>query len=405
MLQVILFILIGCAWIIFGLSFGWHWLVAHGSRDLVHDRRQLVWSSLYANRKQAVISFLTLTLGVFIVFAVGLNRKGFGDTSQLMSGTGGYSLWMETTVPVYYDLNSDEGRRQLSLRDLPDDAVFLQFLRYTADDASCLNLNKVSTPTVLGVDMNEFTKSFNITPSHSVNLHSSIFNVYVDETVLTWGLMKNLGDTLYYQNSHGEEVKLILAGTLPNTVLQGNVVMDKDQFAKIWPEITGSEVALVKVKENEIEQTRNILATALNEYGVRVMPTGERLRQFYQVTDTYLTIFLTLGGIGLLIGIFSFVIIIRKNLVMKEKDVRLYNMLGYPSEAVEYLLVNEHVMVPLYAIFIGITGAILSAGAGISDITMNTWLLCLVFTALLLGFALFYVKTIINNQINKQYED
>ena len=74
---------------------------------------------------------------------------------------------------------------------------------------------------------------------------------------------------------------------------------------------------------------------------------------------------------------------------MKEKDVRLYNMLGYPSEAVEYLLVNEHVMVPLYAIFIGITGAILSAGAGILDITMNTWLLCLVFTALLLGFALF----------------
>ena len=399
MLQVILFILIGCAWIIFGLSFGWHWLVAHGSRDLVHDRRQLVWSSLYANRKQAVISFLTLTLGVFIVFAVGLNRKGFGDTSQLMSGTGGYSLWMETTVPVYYDLNSDEGRRQLSLRDLPDDAVFLQFLRYTADDASCLNLNKVSTPTALGVDMNEFTKSFNITPSHSVNLHSSIFNVYVDETVLTWGLMKNLGDTLYYQNSHGEEVKLILAGTLPNTVLQGNVVMDKDQFAKIWPEITGSEVALVKVKENEIEQTRNILATALNEYGVRVMPTGERLRQFYQVTDTYLTIFLTLGGIGLLVGIFSFIIVIRKNLAMKDKDIQLFNMLGYPHETVESLLFNEHVIVPLYAIFIGVTGATLSVCYSFASVSWNTWLLCLLLTVLLVASMVCFVKQVVKSKV------
>ena len=406
MLKVVLFILIGCAWLILGSYLGWHLLVVNSRKPNANNRKQLVWSSLYANRKQAVVSFLTLALGVFIVFVVGLNRKGFGDSSQLVQGTGGYSLWMETTVPVYYDMNTDEGRRQLSLMDLPEDAVFLQFLRYTADDASCLNLNKVSTPTVLGVDMQLFEQAFAIdhykTKEENIEGYHSNGNIvpcYVDETVLTWGLMMSLGDTLHYQDAHGQEVKLLLAGTLPNTILQGNVVIDKEYFTEIWPEITGSEVVLVKVDDHEVEPTKTILATALNEYGVRVMPTGERLRQFYQVTDTYLSIFLTLGGIGLLVGLFSFVIVIRKNLAMKDEDIRLYQMLGYPSLIIEKLLVDEHLRVPLYAIFIGVTGAILSVCTSFANVSYGTWLLCLAYTALLVAGVIYFVRRIVRRKI------
>lgn len=395
--SVVLFVLLGCMWIVLGLAWGYYWLMVYGSRFTVNNRKSLIWGTLYVNRKQALVSFLTLALGVFIVFAVGLNRKGFGDSSQLTAGTGGYSFWMETTVPVYYELNTDEGKRQLSLRDLPQDAVFLQFLRYNADDASCLNLNKVSTPTVLGVDMERFMQGFTVNGLQSMTQDN--YPVLVDETVLTWGLMKSIGDTLYYKDAHGQEVKLLIAGTLPNTVMQGNVVMDKNLFVQIWPEITGSEVALLKVDDKDVDQTQNILATALNEYGVRVMPTSERLRQFYRVTDTYLTIFLTLGGIGLLVGIFSFVIVIRKNLAMKDKDIQLYNVLGYPHETVESLLFNENVVVPLYAIFIGVTGAMLSVCTGFANVSRYTWLLCLVLTVLLVACVIFFVKRVVKNKI------
>ena len=181
--------------------------------------------------------------------------------------------------------------------------------------------------------------------------------------------------------------------------MQVNVVMDKNLFVQIWPEITGSEVALLKVDDKDVDQTQNILATALNEYGVRVMPTSERLRQFYRVTDTYLTIFLTLGGIGLLVGIFSFVIVIRKNLAMKDKDIQLYNVLGYPHETVESLLFNENVVVPLYAIFIGVTGAMLSVCTGFANVSRYTWLLCLVLTVLLVACVIFFVKRVVKNKI------
>ena len=147
--SVPLFMIIGAAWIVTAALGGDYWVARKGSeRSSVLNRSQLVWSTIYANRKQALLSFFALSIGTFIVFSVGLNRKGFGDSSQIRTGTGGYSLWCESSVPVYYDLSTPEGKAKLSLSDLPKDTEILQCLRYNADDASCLNLNKITTPTV-----------------------------------------------------------------------------------------------------------------------------------------------------------------------------------------------------------------------------------------------------------------
>lgn len=399
--SVVLFVVTGCIWIALATVVGYYVLVNRGMSPVAHLRKQLWWSSLFAGRKQAVTSFLPLVLGVFIVFAVGLNRRSFADRSQLSQGTGGYALWVESSVPVYYDMNTPEGKKQLSLTDLPQEAHFLQFLRYSADDASCLNLNKVTTPTVLGVDMEQFAKAFTV---NDAPVNQACYPVWVDETVLTWGLMMSLGDTLYYQDAHGEEVKLLIAGTLPNTVLQGNVIMDKEQFKEIWPELTGSEVAMVQVNEEHVQETAQLISTALNEYGVRVTTTNDRLKQFYQVTDTYLTIFLTLGGIGLLLGILSFLIVIRKNLAARSEDVRSYARLGYHAEMVSQLLFKENVVVPVYAILMGVMGALLSIGTGFASISVGIWLLSLFIMLLLVGMVWMLVKRLVNREVMINFE-
>ena len=111
------------------------------------------FATLFHNLKQTRISYYTLAFGVFAIFAVGLNRQQVTDSQKATNATGGYTLWAESTVPVYYDLNTQEGRHQLSLDDLPSNIELMQTLRLGADDASCLNLNKVTQPTLLGVDM------------------------------------------------------------------------------------------------------------------------------------------------------------------------------------------------------------------------------------------------------------
>jgi len=412
--SVTLFVIIGILLIGTATVWGDYLISRNGAASSGNfNTGKLIWSTLLANKKQAIFSFMALTIGIFIVFSVGLNRKGFADSSQIKTGTGGYSLWCESTVPIYHNMATHTGQKKLSLTTLPAYTKILQCLRYNADDASCLNLNKVTSPTVLGVDMNSLSNSdFQIAQSlHSLN-RNDVFkqmqtkngNVYpalVDATVLTWSLMINLGDTLWYEGDRGQAVGLQLVGTLVNSIFQGNILIDRSLFSEIWEETTGSEVILLKVKESEKEEVKTLLSQALNEYGVRVTSTNDRLRQFNTVTDTYLTIFLTLGGLGLLLGIMSFIIVIRKNLSARRHEIDLYRTLGFTDKKIEQTLYRENLFVPLYAIATGI----ISSLAGVSISFMNTgiwvWLTALLFALLFVGAVVVFVRWSVKKEIQR----
>lgn len=392
-----------------------YWICRKGSRNTNNfEEEKLIWSSLFANRKQSVLSFLTLSIGVFIVFSVGLNRKGFADSSQLLTGIGGYSLWCETSVPVYHNLSTEAGRNKLSLTDLPENTTVLQSLRYSADEASCLNLNKVTAPTVLGIDMNALEKSdFQIEKGMQTSDRASVFKemqtkkgkVYpalVDATVLTWSLVKNLGDTLYYEDGRGQEIGIQLIATLSNSIFQGNILIDRDFFTEIWEETTGSEVFLLKVEENEVQEVKNLLSQALSEYGISISTTNERLQEFNTVTDTYLTIFLTLGGLGLLLGIMSFIIVIRKNLTRRSDEITLYRTLGYSDQRIEQFLFRENLFVPFSAILTGVFGSLLGVSSGLLNVGVGIWLMTMFFTALFIVCVFVFVKKSVKSIMQKE---
>jgi putative ABC transport system permease protein len=211
----------------------------------------------------------------------------------------------------------------------------------------------------------------------------SVYPVLIDETVLTWGLMLNLGDTISYQSETGKRVYLQLAGMLKNSIFQGNVLMDKKLFSEIWGEITGSEIALIKVNEAETEATQQLLSQALNEYGVRVTTTAQRLKEFNSVTDAYLNIFLTLGGLGLLLGIMSFIIVIRKDLLSRKEQISIYRSLGFTDKKIEQILFRENRIVPLYAIATGVLGSLTGAVSGLANVSIWVWITTIVLTILL----------------------
>lgn len=406
--NVILFVVAGVILIGTAALWGDYLIRRNGSASTSHFHTgKMIWSALLANRKQALLSFFALSTGVFIVFSVGLNRKGFADSSQIRTGTGGYSLWCESSVPVYHNMTTAAGKEKLSLTGLPRDAQILQCLRYGADDASCLNLNRVTTPTVLGVDMNgllesDFQIEQNIWSSDRDEVFErmqtstdSVYPALIDATVLTWGLMMNLGDTLHYENDKGQTVAIQLVGTLSNSIFQGHLLIDRRHFSHIWPETTGSEVFLLKVNETEKEEVKNLLSQALNEYGVRVSTTNDRLRQFNTVTDTYLTIFLTLGGLGLLLGIMSFIIVVRKNLSMRRPEINLYRTLGFTDLQIEELLYRENRLVPLYAIATGVISSLVGVSLNFMNTSVWVWLLAGLFTAFfVIGVIVFIRKSV-----------
>ena len=359
---------------------------------------QQIYGTLYYERKQLRVSFYALALGVFSVFAVGLNRQQVSDSIQQTEAAGGYSLWVESTVPVYYDLNTAEGRHQLLLDDLPPDAEILQMLKLGADDASCLNLNKVTQPTVLGVDMMSLQNStFHISQQTEgegfgafTRKTGDCYPVLLDEESLMWSLGMSVGDTLYYQRADGETVSMLIAGALSTGIFQGYALMDKQLFRELWPEISGTELMLLKT--GQTQEVSQLMSQALNEYGIRVTTVAERLNKFNELVNTYLSIFLSLGGIGILLGLFAFIVVIRKNLLVRKSDVCMYESLGYSRERIRLLLFRENISLPLYAILSGMVAALLSVCNNFGNNNWQTWGQSMIFALLFVGMIWWFVK-------------
>ncbi len=354
----------------------------------------LTWQSIHASLKQHLLAYWTLSLGVFTVFAVGLNRPDF---SQAVQATGGYQYYVDCHVPIQYDLNNPAVRHKLSLQSLPDSTQFLSFLRHTQDEASCLNLNQVSTPTVLGVDLKEM-EAFGLIPDAQSSTLTP--QLYLDQEALTWSLMKSVGDTLYYQNGKGESVPVVIAGTYPTGLFHGNAIMSSEDFRRLWPKESGVEVLLVQ--SSRPDEAIDILSTAMSEYGLHIQSVEERIRMFFEVTETYLIIFLTLGGLGLLLGIFSLIIIVRKNLTAQTSTIQQYRAMGFSEKLIGRLLLRENLLIPFYAICIGAIGSVISISANVGGAGWGTLLLALLCFMAICVLLYCGVKQIIIQYINNQ---
>jgi putative ABC transport system permease protein len=151
-----------------------------------------------------------------------------------------------------------------------------------------------------------------------------------------------------------------------------------------------------------MEETRMLLSQALNNYGVRVMTTHERMKMFYSVTDTYLTIFMTLGGLGLLLGIFSFVIVVRKNMLARTKEIMLYRSLGFNEKRIFQLLYQENIIIPISAIITGSVGSLIGVSMGFGNVSFGLWLLAFAFFIIFILCVTLFVKRTVRSYLNKK---
>ena len=372
-------------------------------------------------RHQHRLSFITLALGVLTVFAVGVNRPDFSHSSE--SATGGYQYYGESRIPLQYDLNTTASRHHLHLDDLPSNLRFLQLPKHTEDEASCMNLNHVENPSVFGMSLEDM-KSFGIDISEVEDVKykvdsvkwnckadelankeesKCIIPIAVDSEALLWSMMKKVGDTLTYHASDGRKVNVVIAAEYPTGIFHGNAIMPLDCFRQLWPDEMGSRVVLVKEdgQKSKVEGSNpspltpnpstltSTLTTSLSDYGFTLIPSVERLLHFFEVTDTYLRIFLSLGLLGLMLGLVSLLIVIRKNLVARSEEIRLYHALGFPTATIVRMFRCEQLIVPLLAILTGAGVCLLiSVLLPTFSFSLSTFLLCLlpiiVFTCIII---------------------
>jgi putative ABC transport system permease protein len=339
-----------------------------------------------------------LACGVFIVFTVGANRVvSTKDAEKRESGTGGFALYGESAFPVLYDLNSKKGRKFYGLESIIEKgAGFVQFRVKEGDDASCLNLNRVSNPQLIGVDPDELIKRASFTFTEKTgevdpespwavleqNLPDGAIPAAADQTVILWGLGKAVGDSLTYTDEYGKTFKIKLVGGLANSIFQGNIIISEKALIEKYPSISGYRLFLIDAPFENREEISKELSRAMQDQGLDLVPASTRLAEFGRVENTYLSIFLILGSFGLLLGSIALGIVVWRNVKERQGELALFRAVGFSKKSIEKMLLFEHIALLTAGIFCGITAALLATlpslltpGSGIPYVTIILLLL------------------------------
>jgi putative ABC transport system permease protein len=336
-----------------------------------------IMRNLRLRKAVSITALLLLAIGTFVVFVTAFNRKFAYDTrSGNHSGTGGFILWMEADLPLYSDLNRPDGRKKLGIEEeqVPGNIRFVSLPQVRGEDASCLNLNQVSKPGLTGIPAGLFdtrqsfsfvTLSKDVDPEHPWKtlkyIHDSgCINGFIDQTALTWNLHKQVGDTLNYLDEKGRIFRVRISGTLDNSVFQGNLLVSDSLLNLFFPSTVRIRELLVDLPEDDQYRVIRVLEERLIDQGVVVIPAREKLSSFNAVENTYLDVFLVLGGFGLIVGTAGFVVVVMRNLRDRRREIALYLLLGIHPEIIYRLLARESQAILLS----GVAAGILSAFAG-----------------------------------------
>jgi putative ABC transport system permease protein len=328
------------------------------------------------NPSQAITPVIFIAAGIFAVIITGANRQVLTNKMLLPSGgTGGYLLWMESAVPVREDLNTPEGRNEFGLNDPKlKDLKFVQAARVSGDDASCLNLNHVNSPPLLGIDPHDFIKkgSFSfvtrlkgikdVNPWSLLETNPGANLIYgiADQTVLEWGLKLKTGDTLNYRSETGEKLGVIICGGLKSSVFQGNILIGAENIRKYFPSVPGSSVFLIDGNNDLAEYYRNVLSERLSGYGVSVRKAGDKLASFFQVTNTYLDVFTVLGAFGMVLGVAGMGFILMRNFFQRKREFALMVATGYTIRKIRRYLLKDQVIILLWGVLTGTVAGLVS---------------------------------------------
>jgi putative ABC transport system permease protein len=338
-------------------------------------KHEMGLSGLYYsfNSSHAVTPILFIAAGIFAVLITGINRMDFDEKHlERSSGTGGYLLWCESNISIKEDLNTVRGRSSLGFDgDSLSGMNFTQIKRSSGNDASCLNLNHISSPPLLGIDADDFIKreafSFSkVIPSDNISnkwqllsTDTGINTIYgiADQTVLDWGLKISVGDTLILRAENGQPLNIIIAAGLQSSVFQGYLIIGKENFTKYFPSVSGSSILLVDGNPDLTELYKKTLNERLSNYGVNTERTNERLASFYEVTNTYLSVFGVFGALGMITGIAGLGLVLLRNYNQRKKEFAVMLATGFSFRRIRRIILKEQVLI----LFAGLTSGLISA--------------------------------------------
>jgi len=344
-------------------------LIRLEAKNIPLRSKRLAHLNLARNKSRSLTVVILFAMGTFLVVSTGSNKLDlFTNAQDKESGTGGFMLFAETTMPVLFDINSKEKRAEEGIYEEFD---VVQFRKVEGDDASCLNLNRIAQPAILGVNPETLKGRFSFAaklkelekePWQILNedFDDGTIPAIADQTVIQWGLGMKVGDILLYQNELGDTLHLkLVAGTTPS-IFQGFVIISDKHFLKNYPTSSGSNLFLIEGNPENEEAIGEELQSVFRDYGWEMENTAKRLVEFYSVTNTYLSIFLALGALGLILGTIGLAVILARTVLERRREIAVMQAVGFQSDSIFKTLVNEYLILLFVGVLIGFITAVIA---------------------------------------------
>ncbi len=373
-LSVALFFGAGASLLVAGLS-----LMARGfarPRSAVIDGA--AWPMAYRNASRragrSLVSASLVAFACFVIVAVGLSRNTGGvDVDDRRSGAGGFFLEAETDIPLHWALDREKGWAELGLDDALAErlraAEILSFRLRPGDDASCLNLYAPQQPRVLGApDAGAMAGRFafqahaggDVANPWSLleqDLDDGAIPAIVDANSAMWILHSGLGQDFPIQNERGETVRLRFVGLLQKGVFQSELIIAERHFQRHFPSSSGFSYFLLDDRSADRGELGGALEAALSDYGLDATSTAEKIKRFHEIENTYISIFQTLGGLGLLLGTLGLGAIIFRNALERRGEMAAMRAFGFRRRRLARLLLAENALLIFLGVAIGSVSA------------------------------------------------
>ncbi|MDR2440506.1 MAG: ABC transporter permease [Planctomycetaceae bacterium] len=300
--------------------------------------------------------FLILSISVFQ-----MDASSYYSKQQLIA---------ETQFPVYENLNSSEGRSNISIQQsdsiwFEQNAIRVQSFRVRdGDNAGCLNLYQPLNPRILGVpkekDWPDLDKPITIDEDGIRRVP-----IFLDTNTAMYSLHIYGGVGSFYEieDGQGGKIRCEITGLLTNSLFQGDILMSEQNLLTLFPDVAGYRFFIVdsnlSVDKNDHELV-SFLYRNLGDYGVTAESNTHRLQRFFAVQNTYLATFQSLGGIGLLLGLFGLAAVQFRNVFERRKELALLNTLGFRPSRILLLLLYENFTVLFLGLFLAILASVFS---------------------------------------------
>lgn len=330
---------------------------------------------------RSVMSAALIAAAAFIVVSVDAFRRGAPEAGgDPHSGTGGFALLATSELPLLHNPNDAAGREALIVNDEEfAGARFTRFRVRPGDDASCLNLYRPTSPTIVApergfIESNRFSFATSLATTDEERANPWLLltrpseddavPAIADATSLQYVLHLGVGDTMTIDAGGAQPLRVRFVASLSDSVLQGELIVSEENFVRLFPGQQGYRFFLIDAPDARdaatVASVAGRLERALTTFGFDAVTTVERLESFHRVENTYLSTFQALGGLGLLLGTIGLSAIMFRNVLERRRELALLRAVGFDRGRVRIVIMAEAVLLLSAGLFAGVACAVLA---------------------------------------------